>query len=341
MAISITSRSVFARWMAIPGVVALVWAWAGGALGEQPVPSLDTLLSTGVENHPTVVTARAKVALAEAELNSARFEVTRQVIALHGDYDAQVQGLNGLEMQLQAASQNLGAARAAVEKEVVGREVLTDAELKQAEAVSALINAKAQVARLATELQRLIRATVYHYSLAPETVQPPASQPVRPLPGPVVQQMAAALDTAISGVDFTEVPLKDVVAYLQDVAKITITVDAAGGVPFENPVTLKLKDVTLSAALQALEDVGLDTVFVVREYGLLATDKTKAEEQGYVRIRDLGKPAPDAETPKAGKDSRVPVKEVPAPDAEAPKAGKDSRVPAKEVPAPPALPKRR
>jgi len=316
MAISITRSSVFARWMAIPGVVALVWAWAGGALGEQPVPSLETLLSTGVENHPTVVTARAKVALAEAELNSARFEVTRQVIALRGDYDAQVQGLSGAELQLQAASQNLGAARDAVEKEVVDRKVLTDAELKQAEAQSALINAKAQVARLATELQRLIRATAYHYSLAPETVQPPA--PVRPLPGPVVQKVAAALDTVIPGVDFTGVPLKDVVAYLQDVAKITITVDAAGGawggVPFENPVTLKMKDVKLSAALQALEDVG-DTVFVVREYGLLATGKSKAEEQGYVRIRDLGKPAPDAEAPKAGKDSRTPAKEVPAPPA--------------------------
>ena len=313
MAISITRSSVFARWMAIPGVVALVWAWAGGALGEPPVPSLETLLSTGVENHPTVVTGKAKVALAEAELNSARFEVTRQVIALRGDYDAQVQGLSGAEMQLQAASQNLDAARAAVEKRVVDKKVLTDAELKQAEAVSALINAKAQVARLATELQRLIRATAYHYALASETVQPPA--PVRPLPGPVVQKTAAALDTVILGVDFTEVPMKDVVAYLQDVAKITITVDAAGGVPFENPVTLKLKDVKLSAALQALEDLGLDTVFVVREYGLLATDKAKAEEQGYVRIRDLGKPEPGAETPKAGKDSRVPAKEVPAPPA--------------------------
>jgi len=313
MAISITRSSVFARWMAIPGVVALVWACGGGALGEQPVPSLDTLLSTGVENHPTVVTGKAKVALAEAELNSARFEVTRQVIALRGDYDAQVQGLSGAEMQLQAASQNLDAARAAVEKRVVDKKVLTDAELKQAEAVSALINAKAQVARLATELQRLIRATAYHYGPGPETVQPPA--PVRPLPGPVVQKVAAALDTVIPGVDFTEVPLKDVVAYLQDVAKITITVDAAGGVPVDNPVTLKLKDVKLSAALQALEDLGLDTVFVVREYGLLATGKSKAEEQGYVRIRDLGKPEPGAETPKPGKDSRVPAKEVPAPPA--------------------------
>ena len=317
MAISITRSSVFARWMAIPGVVALVWAWAGGALGEPPVPSLDTLLSTGVENHPTVVTGKAKVALAEAELNSARFEACRQVIALRGDYDAQVQGLSGAEMQLRAASQNLDAARADDErvnhKGVVEKKVLTDAELKQAEAQSALINATAQVARLATELQRLLRATAYHYSPVPETVQPPA--PVRPLPGPVVQKVAAALDTVIPGVDFTEVPLKDIVAYLQDVAKITITVDAAGGVPLENPLTLKLKDVKLSAALQAIEDLCLDTVFVVREYGLLATYKPKAEDQGYVRIRDLRNSDPGAETPKAGKDSRVPAKEVGAPPA--------------------------
>jgi hypothetical protein len=125
--------------------------------------------------------------------------------------------------------------------------------------------------------------------------------------------VAAALDTRVPSVDFAEVPLKDVVARLQEVAKVSITLDAASGVPVDNPVSLKLKDVTLSAALQTLEDTCLDTVFVVREYGLLATDKTKAEEQGYVRIRDLGKHDPGANAPKPTKDSQPPAKDLPKP----------------------------
>ena len=42
-----------------------------------------------MENHPDIVAAKAKVALAEAELNATRLQVTRQLIALWGNRDSQ------------------------------------------------------------------------------------------------------------------------------------------------------------------------------------------------------------------------------------------------------------
>lgn len=309
MATAITNRSVLARWVALPCVLAVMWACAGGALGEQPVPSLETLLAQGVENHPTVVAARAKVALAQAELNKTRFEVSRQIIALRGEYDALVQDLTRAEMQLLAAAQDLDAAKALVASGTADRKTVTDAELKQTEARSALINAKARLDSLGKELQRLLMAATVHSAEAPREQPRP---PVRPLPGPVVEKMAAALDTIIPSLDFSETPLKDVVGYLQEVAKVSITIDA-NNVPVDDSVSLRLKDVTLSAALQAIEDVCSNVEFVVREYGLLATYSGKAEEEGYVRVRDLRNPDPAAGAPKAPSDSRPPVRDQPQP----------------------------
>lgn len=306
MAIPIGSRSVLARWMAIPGVLAVVWSWAGGALAEETVPSLETLLSAGVENHPTVVAAKAKVALAQAELNNTRFEVSRQIIAMRGEYDTRVQDFAKAEMNLRAATQNLETAKAMRAQGTVSAQTVTDAELMLDETRSAMIGAKAKMTGPAMELQRLIRATAYNYAPAPETVQP--RPPVRPLPGPVVRKMAAALDTIIPSLDFSDTPLKDVVKYLQEVAEVSITVDAIT-VPGDDCVSLRLKDVTLSAALQAIEDVGADMVFVVREYGLLATFIGKAEDEGYVRIRDLRNLDPGTAAPKASSDSRPPAED--------------------------------
>lgn len=304
MATAINSRSAFVRWATFPGIVAVVWAWAGGAFGQQAVPSLEALLSQGVENHPTVMAAKAKVALAEAEVDTARFEVSRQIIALRGEYDTLMQGMDRAQMRLRTASQDLEAARALVEAGSADRKAAADAELGVVEATGALISTKAKLAGLGAELERMLRGAAAHLS-QPQPPQPREQAPS--LPVPVVQRTAAALDTIIPTVDFTDVPLKDVMAFLGDAAKTTITLDA-GCIPAENLMTLRLKDVKLSAAFQALEDTGLDLVFVVRDYGLLATDKTKAEEQGYVRIRDLGRAEAGAATPKTGKDARLPAK---------------------------------
>ena len=307
MAIPIGSRWVLARWMAIAGVLALVWTWAGVALGEEPVPSLEALLSAGVENHPTVVAAKAKVALAEAELNSTRFEVSRQVIALRGEYDSRVQDLAKAEIGLRGAMLNLETAKTLRAQSTVSEKTLTDAELMLDEARSAVIDAKAKMTSLAMELHRLLKAATVHFA---EVSREQPRTPVRPLPGPVVQKMAAALDTIIPSLDFSEVPLRDVVRHLEEVARVSITVDATS-VPDDDCVSLRLKDVPLSAALQAIEDIRSDMVFVVREYGLLATFSGKAEDEGYVRIRDLRSANPAAETPKASKEPQAPAKDKP------------------------------
>ncbi len=306
MAIPISSRWVLARWLAIAGVLALVWTWAGVALGEEPVPSLEALLSAGVENHPTVAAAKAKVALAEAELNSTRFEVSRQVIALRGEYDTRLQDLARAELNLRAAAKNMDTAKAMRDQGTVDQKTATDAELALGEAQSAVIDAKAKMTSLATELQQLLKAAAVHVAQA-LSVQPPA--PRQPPRGPMVQKVVAALDSTILGLDFSEVPLRDVVRHLEEVAKVSITVDT--NTVADYTITLILKDVSLAAALQAIEDLCPDLAFVVRDYGLLATHAAQAEEKGYVRIRDLRSANPAAEAPKAAGEPPAPAKDKP------------------------------
>src|SRR5262245_18077686 len=48
------------------------------------LPSQDQALARALENHPDIVAAKAKVALAEAELYGKRMEVSRQVLGLYG-----------------------------------------------------------------------------------------------------------------------------------------------------------------------------------------------------------------------------------------------------------------
>ena len=124
--------------------------------------------------------------------------------------------------------------------------------------------------------------------------------------GPAVQKLLAALDASID-MEFSDMSLKDVLAFLQERAKVPILLDpeAEAAAP---SLTLKLKDVKLGSALQAIEDACQPTVFVVRDYGLLATLKDTVRQQGYVRVQDLvtgGKaPAGEVIAPAPAKEPR-------------------------------------
>jgi hypothetical protein len=77
-------------------------------------------------------------------------------------------------------------------------------------------------------------------------------------------------------VEFLEAPVSDVMRYLDDVHGISnIVIDTLtpdGRNPGEEPITLKLEKIPLSAALMAIEDLG-NVRFVVTEYGLRLTTK--------------------------------------------------------------------
>src|SRR5262245_3789504 len=65
--------------------VVMVLFGVDAARGDEALPSQDEALARALENHPDIVAAKAKVALAEAELYGKRMEVSRQVLELFGN----------------------------------------------------------------------------------------------------------------------------------------------------------------------------------------------------------------------------------------------------------------
>jgi hypothetical protein len=81
----------------------------------------------------------------------------------------------------------------------------------------------------------------------------------------------------------------------------------------EAKVNLQLKDVKLGAALQAIEDQCSDLVFVIREYGILATRKDHAREHGFVPVVGLWKSSAEQKAEEASKAAPPPAPAAPAP----------------------------
>lgn len=76
--------------------------------------------------------------------------------------------------------------------------------------------------------------------------------------------------------DFYDQPFVDVLAYLESVAKSEVTfVSLPGNLPAEKQpsVTVRLKQVTIASALEALSDL-YGYAFVFRDYGILVIEPT-------------------------------------------------------------------
>jgi hypothetical protein len=305
------------RWAAGAAVVAIFMASSGGLLGA---PSLEDLLNQAMEGHPAILLAKAKVAQAQAELGTVQAEVIRQLIALRGEYEAQEKALAKAKQQADAAQQGLDKAKTGDLKDLV------EAEAKREAAATALAEADAKLSRLNTELDQL---QALMGRLASEAPRPPAGpQPdteAQQPSGPVKEKMTAALDST-ANLDFSDTPMPEAVKHLREACKTPITLDAGRGLN-DLHVSLQLKGVKLGAALQAMEDLCPELVFVVREYGILATQKEHAEHHGFLSAVSLWKAntKQDAAPP--------PAEEKPAAPA-APPAAEKPPAPA----APPAAP---
>jgi hypothetical protein len=103
--------------------------------------------------------------------------------------------------------------------------------------------------------------------------------------------MAEKVRQALNGpttFEFTETPMRDVMDYLADYYGINMQIDK-NYFDKNHPVTLELKGVPLAAALQALEDENVPLKFVVRDYGLLATSRDHAQQEGYFAAVDFAR----------------------------------------------------
>ena len=126
--------------------------------------------------------------------------------------------------------------------------------------------------------------------------------------GPIVEKLHQALDSKVT-VQFVDTPIEDVIEFLADLTNIPIIPDQHA-LRTDAVVTLNLKAATVGSTLQAVEDQNRALQFVVREYGILLTDRHYAAEAGFLPISEFARSKPDATAglPTPNKPSAAPTR---------------------------------
>jgi hypothetical protein len=261
------------------------------ALAADALPSQDQALARALENHPDIVAAKAKVALAEAELYGKRMEVSRQVLGLYG-------GLKTLDAEIDAAKSSLAAARADFERtnKAAADGTAVQSVVKMAAAAVQLAEGKLVVAtgqrEQAEKELRLLIGTAPRFKwegLGIETATPARQEPQ----GPIMDTWKAKAEQPIK-LSFADTPLSEVLNFLSEKTGIKFSMQQYAfdeiGFRADEPISLSTNEVPLSAALQGLEDAYPSLQFVLRDYGVLLTTEESAQEHGYKPIVERADP---------------------------------------------------
>jgi len=297
MTVSNRIKSSFRRVLGGLLMAALFLGPTSRGKGAEPETTLDQSLNQAMDKNPEIIAAKAKVALAQAQLNSTRLEVARQLIALWNDRQAQENAVKLAQEHLKRVDQSHTSAIATADELDNAKGALIDAEAKAS-------RTKAELGCLTGRVNLMAAADTVAAAIPTAKVQTPS--------GPIVDRIRQALDTKVS-VNFVDAPIKDAIEFLQDDAKIPILLDTKA-IPASDKesINLKLETTTLRAVLQAIEDRNMQEVrFVVRDYGILLTSGAFAEEAGYLPVSEFvrsnagnNRPAASAPEVKAGPDHK-------------------------------------
>jgi hypothetical protein len=251
--------------------------------------TLDETLVIAMNTNPEILTARAKVSLAEAEHNAVRMEVARRIVELWGERKTQTELLASARGRLAFAE----------EAYKTGRKQFSDVD----DARRPVIEATERLSRIECELHYLagesVAPAVSHsgsYStgapLAPMKSSNATSRatiaPLQLPKGPMVEKIRQAL-LSPTAIDAMDTPLCDLMDYLKEKHGIEIQIDKSEDGASDMPITLRLKDVSLGAAFQAFDDQYRDVKFVIRDYGILATTPERAREAGYYPVVEFAR----------------------------------------------------
>jgi hypothetical protein len=275
------------------GLLALTVATVGPiafARAADELPNQDQALARALENHPDIVAAKAKLALAEAELYGKRMEVSRQVLGLYGN-------LRMLEAQVEAAQAALHLSKAEFERTnaAAAAGALDQATKNKMEAAvrtaeATLVQAVGQREQAEKELRLLIGAA----PPAKERASPnEAARPARQtLQGPIVDIWKTAAEKSIT-LEFVDMPLEEMLRFFSDETRIKFSLQRPAleeiGLEPTTTISLSTNEVPLRAALQGFEDAYPDLQFVLRDYGVLLTTKEYAESVGYFPVSAISR----------------------------------------------------
>lgn len=282
----------------------------GAAFGDPPgkeqpfsVPlkpgagQLDELLAKAVANSPDVQIAEAKLREAEAELRRSRMSLFQKIIDLQA----------AAEMQ----KQQVLFAEAALAKATKLRQSGTLSEEEFRVAMKQLADAKANTARVETQLAMLcgqgpeVRAVqgihlgaggAIGFTGAATTDGEGDGRLVRPPSPAMAEKIRKALDTPVRAGDFKETPLADVLNYYRELSKTVPIVIAIGG-HRDDQISLTLdKELPLGSHLQALQDLAPGLLISVRDYGVLVTFDGQPDDA--ISFLDFWQGKPKREAPK-------------------------------------------
>lgn len=268
---------------------------------QGPLPSLDAALAQAVENSPDVAAAKAKLALAEAELIGKRLEVSRQVLSSYSilnNFGAQAEALKA---KLQAVTAMLD-----IEKQRVNAGMSADAQSEVIKRQAEIQELKAQLAQVAAqadgtgrELRMLLGSQrVSNDPRSPSSATSPGTTHRSQMPqGPVVEKVKSILDET-TDMQFADnpTPLKDVADYIVSKHKVPIYFHPSlNGAAIL--INVNLKGVPLRYAMEAMQELAQGEIsFVVRDYGILVVPKAVADDNGYVSAVDFGRDRTGAKT---------------------------------------------
>ena len=268
--------------------------------------TLEDILAQALNNNPDIRVAEAKMREAEAEFNRVKLQVTQKVVAQQREIEACKDALKYAQAnydRMQAllrtgagTAEGIGSAEAKLQQ--------AKAELARAEADLPYLLGSPFQATLSLEYWKL-RTPRMEEALDPKTNEeiretlkrafPKSNVPIQEpkhkwivqehilAPGefglanridsrhaPIPEGMATKIHTALDKpvhVDFNQVPLKDILDFLQQAVGFNVV----NQIHFDNVrINLRLTDpVPLGAIFQCLEDQH-EWRFVVREYGIVA-----------------------------------------------------------------------
>ncbi len=280
---------------------------------------LEEMLAQALKDNPDIRVATAKLGEAEAQLNRVRLQVMQKVVTLYHTIEMARTDVATAERAL-ARMKQLSKTRAVSHDEVDAAEAALAAAKAKLAAVEAEVpyvtgkqpqTADAAALRGMLYLSRVQAAnSLLGYSmtlrlsdLATGGVAGAGPAP-RAVQGPLAERLRKALDEPVS-LSVTEAGVSDVLRLLREKEPALNVKFVPGLAPPK--LTFELKDLSLGAALEYLEDSLPHYTIVVREYGLLLTP-TERVPPGAVPLHDFWKKARGQTA--AGAEKNPPAQDV-------------------------------
>lgn len=264
------------------GIVVATVGTLGFAAAADGLPGQEQAIALALESHPDIVSAKAKIALAETELYGKRMEVTRQVLGLYGSLktlDAEIAEAKALT-ELERMNEQVAGEQVNQSNSVNASAAVQTAERKLVVALGHRDQAERELRLLIGAMPGVKEAMAAN--AAPRTTR---QEPQ----GSIVETWDAQYEQPMK-LSFTDTPLDEVLSFLSDKTGIKFSAqrDAleAAGFAIDMPISISTNEVTLHAALQGLEDLIPELQFVLRDYGVLLTTEEFANEHGYYPVID-------------------------------------------------------